>query len=53
MQKEKLFEAKNLITEFDAQHQYLYTNWRGFQSVDSIKIRCEKMLEILKEIECK
>lgn len=53
MQKEKLFEAKSLVIEFDAQHQYLYANWKGFQTVDSIKIGCEKMLEILKQKECK
>ncbi len=44
----KLFEAKNIVIEFDKQ-QYLYVNWKGFQTVDIIKSGCEKMLELLKK----
>jgi hypothetical protein len=31
----------------------MYVNWKGFQTVDSIKLGCEKMLELLKAKKCK
>lgn len=49
MQREVLFQAKNIEVQFDRQKQYMYLNWKGFQTVDSIKSGCEKILELLKE----
>lgn len=53
MQNEKLFESAGLDIEFDPQQQYVYVNWKGFQSVESVKAGCEKLLGLLIEKNCK
>jgi hypothetical protein len=53
MQKEKLFASKGLDIEFDAEQQYVYVNWKGFHSVESVKSGCEKLLQLLIEKKCK
>ncbi len=53
MPNEKLFESKGLDVEFDPQQQYVYVNWKGFHSVESVKTGCEKLLQVLAEQPCK
>ncbi|CAA9305710.1 MAG: hypothetical protein AVDCRST_MAG56-6489 [uncultured Cytophagales bacterium] len=53
MQKEKLVESKGLDIEFDVEQQYVYVNWKGFHSVESVKSGCEKLLQVLTEKHCK
>jgi hypothetical protein len=49
MNREKLYTSKNMDIEFDAQENFMYVNWKGFQSVENVKSGCEKMLEFLKQ----
>lgn len=52
-QKEKLVESKELDIEFDVAQQYVYVNWKGFHSMESVKSGCEKLLQVLTEKNCK
>lgn len=49
MNREKLYTSKSLDIEFDAQGNFMYANWKGFQTVDSIKAGGEKMLTFVKQ----
>ncbi len=53
MQHEKLFESQGLDVKFDPQQQYVYVNWKGFHSVESVKAGCETLLALLTEKHCK
>ncbi len=49
MNTEKLYTSKSLDIEFDEQGQFIYANWKGFQTVESIKSNAQKVLELLKQ----
>ncbi len=38
-----------LTLSFDEQGDFIYANWKGFQTLDNVKFGCEKMLEFLKQ----
>jgi len=44
-----LFIDEFISIEFDAANQWLYVNWIGYQSEDTIKKGCEKILVAMKE----
>jgi hypothetical protein len=49
MSREKLYTSKNVDIEFDAEGNFIYANWKGFQTVDNVKFGAGKMLEIMKQ----
>jgi hypothetical protein len=49
MNREKLYTSKSVDIEFDEQGNFMYANWKGFQTVENVKFGCEKMLEFLKQ----
>jgi len=50
---ENLLWAKtNIQIYYDEEDQWLYVNWLGFQTVESVMIGCEKMLKLMKENDC-
>ncbi len=40
MNREKLYTSKNVDIEFDEQGNFMYANWKGFQTVDNVKYGC-------------
>lgn len=50
--KEVLFNNTSLTIEYDSQNNFLYANWKGYQTEESIKSGCGKMLQFLKEKRC-
>jgi hypothetical protein len=47
-----VFEEKFLTLEFDNNNNWIYANWKGYQTVEGIKAGCNKMLEIVKTKGC-
>jgi hypothetical protein len=47
MKNEVLFSSKHLDVEYNPEYKYLYANWKGFQTFETIKQGGEKILELL------
>ncbi|MBC7922142.1 MAG: hypothetical protein H7Z75_13760 [Ferruginibacter sp.] len=52
METEVLFNSKNIDIAYDSENRILYVNWKGYQTVDSVKAGCDKMLELLRKKSC-
>ena len=46
------FEEDFISIEFDASHNWLYVDWKGYQIEGSVMAGCERMLEALIEYKC-
>ena len=49
MSREKLYASKTVDIEFDEQGQFIYANWKGFQTVESVKLNAQKIHDFMKE----
>jgi hypothetical protein len=49
MNREKLYASKTVDIEFDEQGQFIYANWKGFQTVENVKFNARKILDIMKD----
>lgn len=52
MGKELLLKEKSIVLEYDPENQWILADWIGYQTVDSVKHGCEKMLEFLVQKKC-
>lgn len=50
--KKVLLKEKSIVIEYDSKNHWLEADWVGYQTVDSVKNSCERMLEFLKEYKC-
>ena len=48
-ERETLFTSKNIDIFFDKTDNFIYVDWKGFQTVDNVKTGCEQMLVELKK----
>jgi hypothetical protein len=53
MNKQVLLREKAIVIEYYPEHQYIAVDWIGYQTVDSVKYGCEKMLEFLSQYNCR
>lgn len=49
---ELLLQQPNLMVEYNLAENWLYVNWRGFQSYDVVIDSCEKVLDVVLETGC-
>jgi len=49
MNREKLYASKTVDIEFDEQGQFIYANWKGFQTVENVKFNAQKILDCMKQ----
>jgi len=47
MEEEFLFRETYIEISFNQEAQWIYADWRGFQTVASVKAGCEKILQAL------
>ena len=47
MKPELYFSEEFITIEFDTSQGWLYSDWKGYQTENSVKTGCEKMLEAL------
>lgn len=52
MDKEVLLKEKSIVIEYDPVNNWILVDWIGYQTVDSVKHGCEKMLEFLSQYRC-
>lgn len=52
MGKELLLKEKSIVLEYDSENQWIQADWIGYQTVDSVKHGCEKILEFLIQYKC-
>ncbi len=53
MELEVLYTSKTLDIEYNREYNYLYCNWKGFQTVDSVKGGGNKILELFRQRRCR
>ena len=47
-----VFQEDNIIVEYDALNKWIYADWKGYQTEDSIKFGCEKITTAFKTFSC-
>lgn len=47
-----LFYDDNITIEYDDQYNWIYADWKGYQTENSVKDGCEKMLSSLNTVHC-
>ncbi len=52
MKKEILLKERSVIIEYNPEGNWLEVDWLGYQTVDSVKNGCERMLEFLIQYKC-
>ncbi|WP_157578728.1 hypothetical protein [Pontibacter roseus] len=52
VRNEILHRESNILIEYNHADDWIYINWRGFQSYDSVVAGCEKILECMQERQC-
>ena len=52
MEEEFLFRETYIEISFNQEAQWIYADWRGFQTVASVKAGCEKILQALQLKSC-
>ena len=55
MKKRELTDANGDVfytVEYDAEQQWLYSNWIGYVSVENVKRGCDAGIEAIKETKC-
>ena len=47
MSKTLLYESDHIDIYYDADHQWIYTDWKGYQTVGWVQSGCEQILEYM------